>query len=104
MTTKKPRSKYERAADLAADAFVEAILAGSSERAGELMPISGELMYEAIRLAGGVVVLDGEEHVKRKVRDQVWNDISDRAQAKLKTRDFKLAAELVRESLQVLRP
>jgi hypothetical protein len=96
----KPRSKYERAIEVATDAFVEAILAGSSE----LMPLSGELMYEAIRLAGGVVLLDGEERVKRKVRDQVWNDISDRAQAKLEAHDLKLAAELVRESLQVLAP
>jgi hypothetical protein len=100
----KPRSKYERAIEVAADAFVEALLAGSDEHAGELMSISSELMYQCIRLAGGIVVLDGQERVKRTVQEQVWGDISTRAQAKLKARDLRLAAELVRESLQVLRP
>jgi hypothetical protein len=100
MTTKKPREKYEQAIEVAADAFVEALLGSDSE----LMPLSGELMYQCIRLAGGVVVLDGQERVKRTVQEQVWGDISDRAQSKLKARDLKLAAELVRESLQVLRP
>jgi hypothetical protein len=89
----------DRAVDCAAEVFVAALSADPDE-AGELAAASGDRLFDILRMVGGVVVVDGEEHVKRSVLAEVREDVLTRVRTRLASEPSTVG--LLEEAIAVL--